>query len=97
VEPQAGDEGGGLPVAMRDGGAQPLTSGRAAPQAGHFGGGPGLVDEHQPGRIEVELGVEPGFATLQDVRPLLLGGMRSLFLSVIWWRSKKRHRLEAET
>ena len=39
---------------------------------GHVGGGPGLVDEHEARRIEVELAVEPRPAPLQDVRTLLL-------------------------
>ena len=52
--------------------------------------GPGLVDEHQPVRIEIELALEPVLAPLQDVGAVLLGGVRRLFLRVIPWRAKKR-------
>jgi hypothetical protein len=56
----------------------------------HVGAGPGLVDEHQAVGIEVELTLEPGPALAQDVGPLLLGGVRGLFLRVMLWRSKNR-------
>ena len=77
---------------VRDGSAQALASGRPAVGAGHVGRGPRLVDEHQPGRIEVELALEPSLPFAQDVCSLLLGRVRGLFLSVIRRRSKKRHR-----
>src|SRR4051794_4350896 len=57
---------------------------------GHGGGSPGLIDEHQPLGIEVELALEPGRAPLANIRPVLLGGMRRLFLRVIWCRRQKR-------
>src|SRR3954462_13784717 len=57
---------------------------------GHGGGSPGLIDEHQPRGIKVELALEPGLAPLADIRPVLLGGMRRLFLRVIWCRRQKR-------
>ena len=90
VETQAGDEGRRLPMAMRYGGSQPFPLGRAAVAARHIGRGPGLVDEDQLLRIEIELAFEPGLATFQNVGPLLLGRVRGLFLSEIWRRSKKR-------
>src|SRR3954467_3492673 len=57
---------------------------------GHGGGSPGLIDEHQPSGIKVALALEPGLAPLADVGPVLLGGMRGLFLRVIWCRRQKR-------
>jgi len=63
-------------------------NGRARPGAGlsrsgvtgrHVGRGPGLVDEHQPARIETFLLFAPGGAGGGDVRPLLLGGAQSFF------------------
>jgi hypothetical protein len=36
------------------------------------------------------LALEPGLAPLANIRPVLLGGMRCLFLRVIWWRRQKR-------
>ncbi|CIW59712.1 Uncharacterised protein [Streptococcus pneumoniae] len=87
---QAADEGGGLPVAVRHAGPQTLTAWGAAVPAGHLGGGPRLVDEHQPGRVEIELALEPGPPTLQDVGTALFVRVRRLFLSVIRRRSKNR-------
>ena len=51
--------------------------------------GPGLVDEHESAGIEIELGVEPVLAPLQDVRTVLLGRVRGLFLNVRPQRSRK--------
>ena len=45
---QAGDEGGGLSVAVRHGGAQSLAPGAASAQAGHIGGRPGLAVSRSP-------------------------------------------------
>ncbi len=51
--------------------AQSLAAGSPSMAARHVGGRPGLVDEDQALRIEVELAVEPGLPPLQDVgRPL---------------------------
>ena len=77
-------------MAPWDGCAQPFAFWRASVAARHVGGGPGLVDEDQLLRIEIELAFEPDLATLQDVGALLLGRVRGLFLSVSWRRSKKR-------
>src|ERR1700678_2268415 len=60
----------------------------------HVRGGPRLVDEDEPFRIEVELRSEPLTATLQDIRPLLLGRVRGLFFNVIPLRAKKRDSAE---
>lgn len=49
----------------------------------HIGAGPGLVDEHQSVGIKVQLPFEPGPTLAQDIGPLLLGGMRCLFLRVM--------------
>jgi hypothetical protein len=76
---QAGNEGRGLPVGMRDGGTQALTPGSATVRSGHLGRGPGLIDKHQAFGIEVELPFEPVPASFQDVGPLLLGRMRCLY------------------
>jgi len=46
---------------------------------GHVGRSPGLVDEHQPLGIKIQLALEPRLASLADVGSLLLGGMRRLF------------------
>ena len=61
--------------------------------AGHVRRSPGLVDENQPVRIEVELAFKPGEPTAQDVGTVLFFGPGRLFLRVTPWRRKKRHRL----
>ncbi len=60
-------------------------------------GSPSLVDEHQARRIEVELPLEPRLAPPQDIRPILLCGVRCLFLSVILRRAKKRQSVPMPT
>ncbi len=80
---QGGDEGGRLPVPMRDLRPEALTARRPAIGARHVRLGPGLIDEDQPCRIEVDLVVEPRPSSLQDVRTVLLTGVRGLFLRVI--------------
>ena len=82
---------------MWDRGTATLATLRAATQAGHFGRGPGLVDEHQPAGIEIGLALEPGPAARGDVRALLLGGVRGFFLKLIPWRSKNRHTVPVPT
>src|SRR5215207_886113 len=69
---------------------QPPTPPRPPVAPGHVGGSPGLVDEHQPLGIEIQLALEPRLAPLADIRPVLLGGMRRLFLRVILCRRQKR-------
>jgi hypothetical protein len=53
---------------------------RAAPvQASHLGGRAGLVDEHQPFRVEIQLTVKPGLACGSDVGPVALAGVGGFF------------------
>lgn len=62
--------------------------------AGHVGGGPGLVNEDELSRIEVELFIEPALALFQDVGTALLYRMASLFLRV--WPCRTRNRCKAD-
>jgi len=50
----------------------------------------GLVDEDDTLRVKLELAVEPRLALAQNVRPVLLAGVRGLFLRVSRWRTRKR-------
>jgi hypothetical protein len=68
---------------MRHSHAQALPSQTPAMGAGHVRLGPSLVDEDQPFRIEIGLGIEPGPALSQDVWSVLFARMASLFLRVI--------------
>ena len=78
-------------MALRDADTQPLAFCRPAAQAGHVGRCAGLVDEDEFAGIEFELGVEPVLAPLQNVRTVLLGRVRGLFLNVRPQRSRKVH------
>jgi hypothetical protein len=66
-------------MAVRNPGAQTLAARRPAAQPRHLRAGAGLVDEDQPGRVEIGLAVEPGFTPLGDVGAVLLGRVRSFF------------------
>jgi hypothetical protein len=47
--------------------------------ARHVGCRPGLVDEHQPRRVEVELAIEPVLTRTQDVGAILLDRVPGFF------------------
>jgi hypothetical protein len=72
--------------------ANPQTAPPRGPSVtpGHVGRGPGLVDEDEPRGVEIQLALEPRLAPLPDIGPVLLGGMRRLFLRVIVWRWQNR-------
>lgn len=74
------DERRGLPVPVRRLVHQPLAAFAAAAQPRHVGLGPRLVDEDQPRDVERRLICTPVFATLGDVRPVLLARVERLFL-----------------
>ena len=85
---QGPDESGGLPMAEGHRSAEPLAPRRPAMGAGHVRRSPGLVDENQPVRIEVELAFEPGEPTAQDIGTVLFFGPGRLFFA--------RHAVAAE-
>jgi hypothetical protein len=87
---QAGHQRGRFAVAVREAHAQPLAPRAAAMAAGHVGGGPRLVDEHEALGVEIELAVEPALALLQDIGPVLLDRVPGFFLRVIPCRAKNR-------
>ena len=65
-------------MAVWDARAQALALRHPAAQARHFGVQPGLVNEDQPLRVQVRLGVEPGLARRGNVRAVLLAAMGGL-------------------
>ena len=95
-ESQTGDEGDRFVVAVRDGGAQPSSTPAAPVLARKIGRRAGFVDEDELCRIEIELSGKPRPSARQNVRTLLFFGVRGLFLSVMSWRSKKRHSTDEE-
>lgn len=66
-------------MAVRHASPAALAAGRTAAQARHLGRQAGLVDEHQFGRIEIGLAVEPCASALQDVGAVLLQCVCGLF------------------
>ena len=78
-QPEGADEGGGLPVSVRNRGAASGPPWRTAIAPGHLGRGAGLIDEDQPLGIEIGLRLEPGLSSTRDVRALLLAGVRGFF------------------
>ena len=76
---KAGDKGGSLPVAVRHADPQAFPAPATAVAARHVGGSPGLVDEDEPLRVQVQLAIETGLALFQDIEAVLLGRVRGLF------------------
>lgn len=76
---KASDQSGRLAMAVRVTHPQPLAPPAAAVAARHVGRRPGLVDEHQPRRVEVEQAIEPVVARTQDFAAVLLDRMPDLF------------------
>ena len=59
--------------------AATLSAWRTTVATGHFGRGTGLIDKDQTLGIQIGLQVEPGAPPGQNVRPLLLAGVRGFF------------------
>ena len=87
---QASDQRGGFAMAVREAHTQTFAFLAAAMTAGHVGGGPRFIDEDQAFGFQIELAVEPVVPLLQNVGPVLLDCVSSLFLRVIPRRTKKR-------
>ena len=82
---------------VRHASAKPFSARGAAIAAGHVRRCPGLIDEDELLRFEIELPLEPVLASLQDVGPVLLGCVRGLFLRVMPRRAKNRHSVPTAT
>ena len=65
-------------MAVRDGGPQSPSAPAASMVSRETGGSAGLVDEDEFGGIKIELAGEPVPALPQNVRALLLLGVRGL-------------------
>jgi len=72
-------EGGGLPVAVRDLGGEPHAALRPSPQRRHVGLGPGLVDEDQALGSDAVLILDPLPPSASNVRPVALAGDDAFF------------------
>ena len=90
VVAQGGEEGRGLPAAMRNLVDETLALRRPAAQAGHIGLRPRFIDEHQAPGVDEPLIGSPSFAVAAYVRAILLARDEGLFLTVTPIRRKKR-------
>ena len=70
-------------MAVGQAGAQPFSARAAAPEPGHPGIEPGLVDEDQLLGVDIRLALEPGKVGGVDIFALLLRRMARLSLNVI--------------
>jgi len=66
-------------MSMRYGADHAITSGSAPEAPYHVGRGPGLVQEHQLGGIELGLLLRPVGAVLGHVGAILFGGVQQFF------------------
>src|SRR6218665_1646199 len=66
---------------MREPHSQPLAFPTSSMRAGHICRRPGLVDEHEPLRVKIELVFEPALPFFLDIRTALLYRMASLFFA----------------
>jgi hypothetical protein len=87
---QAGDQGGQLPVSVRDRSPQPQTARASTIAARHVRGSPGLVDENQVVGVECRLAANEHVPGLGYIRAVLLGRVQGLFLSVRFWAPRNR-------
>ena len=90
VGAQGGEEGRGLPAAVRDLVDEALALRGPAVEAGHVGFGPSLVDEDETGGIDAALIGSPARPMPADVRPVLFARDERLFLRVTPIRRKNR-------
>lgn len=69
--PQAGDEGGGLPVPPGYCGIQALAFQAASPKPGHIGLGPGFINKDKPFRPQPVLPIAPVMALTRHIGAFL--------------------------
>ena len=78
---QGRNEGGTLPVAVRDGTETTLAHRAATMVAGHLGVQAGFINKHQLADIPAGLLPSPKPPGGFNIRPILLGGARRFFYS----------------
>jgi hypothetical protein len=87
---QPGDKGRCFPMPIRNRRDEPLATRSASALARHVGGCPGLIDKDQTIWIQACLVGAPNLPCGRNIRPLLLGGVKRLFLSVSPRARRKR-------
>jgi hypothetical protein len=66
-------------MAVRHGRPAAFTAQSPPVTPGHLGRCTGFIDEHQPFRFKIDLGIEPGLPSAKNIRPLLFSGVRGFF------------------
>lgn len=79
IDPEGSEEGERAPAAMRRLADQAFAARPPAPERGHIGLGPGLVDEDEPPRVDRRLPGAPSGAAARDVGAVLFTGERGFF------------------
>ena len=79
IVPQGGQEGHGLPAAVRDLADQAAALRCPTAQRRHVGARPGLVDEDQAGRINAILVLDPLCSPAGDVRTVAFASHHAFF------------------
>src|SRR5262249_47434317 len=87
---QPGDKGRCFPMPIRNRCDESLATRSAAALTRHVGGCPGLIDKDQTIWIQARLVGAPNLPRGRNIRPLLLGGVKRLFLSVSPRARRKR-------
>jgi len=77
-------------MSVRDSSTTSLAARRTSVKSRHFGIGAGFVDKDEALRVKIDLPFEPLLTRGIYIAAPLLGGVRCLFLSVIFLRWKKR-------
>jgi hypothetical protein len=77
------DQRGGFSVAVGEAHPQPLALRATAMAAGHVGGSPRLINEHEAFRFQIDLPREPVMPLPQDIGTVLLDSMAIRFLRVM--------------
>ncbi len=80
---QCTDERCRLPMPVGHSDPEPLAPRAPAVAARHVGGSPGLVDEHEALRRQIELPFKPVPAASQDIGTVLFRSIGRLFLRVM--------------
>lgn len=79
---QGGDKSAGVPMSERGRPRQTFSFGRPSPQGRHVRLRPRLVDENEPGRVDLALVPLPSHPTPGDIGSFAFIGYRCLFLKL---------------
>ena len=79
ADPEGGEKRQRVPAPIGSKAGETLALGAPAPDRSHIGLDPGLINEHEPRRVEMAARPFPAFTPPDDVRPVLLGREERFF------------------